>query len=66
MAPPRKAPGQSQVPRGFVKTTILINTNTWMQAKRQALDEGTDLRSLLLEGLDLVLRRRQKGRKKGR
>jgi len=54
------------VPRGFVKTTILINTNTWMQAKRQALDEGTDLRSLLLEGLDLVLRRRHKGRKKGR
>lgn len=37
------------------KVTILIPEVLWLKAKRQALDERTNLRSLVLEGLELRL-----------
>lgn len=37
------------------KVTILIPEALWLKAKRQALDERTNLRALVLEGLELRL-----------
>jgi hypothetical protein len=45
------------------KVTILIPEALWFRAKRQALDERTNLRALVLEGLELRLARKSKGGK---
>ena len=37
------------------KVTILIPEALWLRARRQALDERTNLRALVLEGLELRL-----------
>jgi hypothetical protein len=39
-----------------VKTTVEIPEKLWERAKRRALDERTDLRTLILEGLELRLK----------
>jgi hypothetical protein len=39
-----------------VKTTVVIPEKLWERAKRRALDERTDLRALILEGLELRLK----------
>lgn len=40
------------------KTTLLIPEALWLKARRQALDERTNLRKLLLEGLEMRLQRK--------
>ncbi len=57
---PRKAakPGEP----AMVKTTLLMPEALWRRAKVRAMEERRDLRDLLLEGLELVL----KGNKGGR
>jgi hypothetical protein len=37
------------------KTTLLIPETLWLRARRRALDERTNLRTLLLEGLEMRL-----------
>ncbi len=37
------------------KTTLLIPEALWLKARRQALDERTNLRAMLLEGLEMRL-----------
>jgi hypothetical protein len=39
------------------KTTLLIPEALWLKARRRALDERTNLRTLLLEGLEMRLGR---------
>ena len=50
---------------GMVRTTLVIPESLWRQAKIRALDEGADLRTLLIRGLELVLSQPPKG-KEGR
>jgi len=45
----------------MVKTTLLMPEALWRQAKIRALEENRDLRDLLLEGLELVLKRKRGG-----
>jgi hypothetical protein len=40
------------------KVTIQIPEGLWLRAKRRALDERTNLRALVLEGLELRLAKR--------
>lgn len=56
---PRKAskPGELTM----VKTTLLMPEDLWRRAKVRAMEERRDLKDLLLEGLELVLKR-SKGR----
>ena len=58
---PRKSqpakPGQPLM----VKTTLLMPEPLWRRAKIRALEESRDLRDLLLEGLEIVLKRPRKG-----
>ena len=46
----------------MVKTTLLMPEELWRQAKIRALEEHRDLRDLLLQGLELVLKRGRGGR----
>jgi hypothetical protein len=39
-----------------VKTTLLMPRDLWQRAKVRAVEERRDLKDLLLEGLELVLR----------
>jgi len=60
MAPRRKAPGMAtSVPPGHVKTTLVLPAGLWARAKKRAINDGTDLRSLLIQGLETVLKRRR-------
>lgn len=43
-----------------VKTTVEIPENLWERAKKRALEERTDLRALILEGLELRLTKESK------
>jgi hypothetical protein len=43
-----------------VKTTLELPEELWKEAKVRALDERTDLRSLLIRGLTLVLAQKPK------
>ena len=56
---PRKA-SKSGEP-AMVKTTLLMPEDLWRRAKVRAMEERRDLKDLLLEGLELVLKR-SKGR----
>ncbi len=42
-----------------VRTTLVLPRPLWLRAKQQALLEGKDLKDLLLEGLELRLRRKE-------
>jgi len=44
----------------MVKTTVNLPEELWRAAKIRAIDERTDLRGLILEGLQLVLARKPK------
>jgi hypothetical protein len=46
----------TQTHRG-IRTTLEIPEKLWERAKRQALDERTSLRALILEGLEMRLAR---------
>jgi hypothetical protein len=48
------------------KTTLLIPEELWLRAKRHALDERTNLRKLLLEGLELRIQLGEREQKKFR
>ena len=50
---------------GMVRTTLLLPEELWRQAKIRALDEGADLRTLLIRGLELILSQPMKTRGKG-
>ena len=41
----------------MVKTTLLMPEDLWRRAKVRAMEERRDLKDLLLEGLELVLKR---------
>ena len=40
-----------------VKTTLVMPEGLWRRAKVRAMEERCDLKDLLLEGLELVLKR---------
>lgn len=44
------------------KTTLQIPENLWLKARRQALAERTNLRALLLEGLEMRLAKKKGGK----
>ena len=46
----------------MVKTTLLMPEDLWRQAKIRALEEKRDLRELLIEGLEIVLKRGKKAK----
>jgi hypothetical protein len=56
MPRPRKLPKKGEP--SMVKTTLLMPEELWRRAKVRALEENRDLRDLLLEGLELVLKRK--------
>lgn len=54
--------GQNHGEPSMVKTTLLMPEDLWRRAKIRALEENRDLRDLLLEGLELVLKRGRGGK----
>jgi hypothetical protein len=50
-----------KTPRG-IKTTVEFPEELWLRAKRRALDEWTDFRTLVIEGLELRLAQKQQKR----
>jgi hypothetical protein len=46
----------------MVRTTLVLPEELWRRAKVRALEEKRDLRDLLLEGLELVLKRGKGGK----
>ena len=58
---PRKTQPAMKGDSPMVKTTLLMQEALWRQAKIRALEENRDLRDLLLEGLELVLKRKKGG-----
>jgi len=48
-----------------VKTSVHLPEDLWRRAKMLALEERTDLRSLIIEGLKLALSKRKKGGRNG-
>ena len=61
MTPRPRKPSKPGKP-SMVKTTLLMPEDLWRQAKIRALEEHRDLRDLLIEGLEIVLKR-GRGRK---
>jgi hypothetical protein len=47
---------------GTVRTTLVMPEELWRRAKVRALEENRDLRDLLIEGLELVLKRPKGGK----
>jgi len=62
MAPPRQPGTKKSLKPKEVRTTLVLHEDLWKRAKQRALDDGTDLRSLLVEGLEWRLTRRKAGR----
>ena len=56
----RKPPTKGEP--SMVKTTLLMPEELWQRAKIRALEERRDLRDLLIEGLELVLRHGKGGK----
>jgi hypothetical protein len=60
MTPRPRNPGKSvSVPQGMVKTTLLLPEALWRRGKVRAMEERRDLRDLLIEGLEMVLREKR-------
>jgi hypothetical protein len=49
----------------MVKTTLLMPDDLWRRAKVRAIEEGCDLRDLLLEGLEMRLAAQGRTAKEG-
>jgi hypothetical protein len=47
----------------MVKTSLFLPEDLWKAAKHQALEEGKDLRDLIIQGLLLVTKSSRKGGK---
>ena len=45
-----------------VKTTVHLPEDLWRKAKIRALEERVDLRDLIIEGLNSVLERKNRGK----
>jgi hypothetical protein len=60
MPKPRK-PAEKGEPN-TVRTTLVMPEELWRRAKVRAMEERRDLRDLLLEGLELVLKRGRGGK----
>ena len=59
MPKPRKPTKQGEP--SMVKTTLLMPEALWKRAKVCAMEEHRDLRDLLIEGLEWVLKRSKGG-----
>jgi hypothetical protein len=46
-----------------VRTSLELSESLWLRAKRMALEERSDLRTLIVEGLELVLRQKEKAKR---
>ncbi len=55
-----------RITRRGVKTTVDFPERLWIRAKQRALDERTDFRSLVIEGLELRLSQKPKAKKETR
>lgn len=44
---------------GSVKTTVELPKELWRRAKILAMDEGSDLRSVIIEGLEMILKQKK-------
>lgn len=60
MPRPRRPPKEGEP--GTVKTTLVLSEALWQRAKIRAMEEHRDLRDLLIEGLELVLKRGKGGK----
>ena len=43
-----------------MRTSLELPESLWLQAKQRALEERSDLRALIIEGLEYVLSRKPK------
>jgi hypothetical protein len=43
-----------------IRTSVELPETLWHKAKQRALDERTDLRALIIRGLELILARKPK------
>lgn len=59
MAPRARKPMQ-RAGDPVVKTSLFLPEALWKAAKHQALEEGCDLRDLIIRGLEAVVKRRGK------
>ena len=59
---PRKAQSPRKGDAPMVKTTLLMPEELWRRAKIRALEENRDLRDLLIEGLEVVLKHARGGK----
>lgn len=57
---PRSRKPTERAGEPVVKTSLYLPEDLWKTAKHQALEEGVDLRDLIIRGLELMV----KGRKK--
>ncbi len=57
---PRSRKRTERAGEPVVKTSLYLPEDLWKAAKHQALEEGRDLRDLIIQGLELLV----KGRKK--
>jgi hypothetical protein len=57
---PRKPRTGKEGQPAMVKTTVHLPEELWRAAKIRAMDERSDLRSLLIRGLELVLAQKPK------
>ena len=60
MPRPRRTPNAGEP--AMVRTTLVMPEALWRQAKIRALQENRDLRDLLIEGLELILKRGKGGK----
>lgn len=59
MAPKPRTPVEREGTR-MVKTSLYLPEDLWKAAKHQAVEEGVDLRDLIIRGLQLVVKGRGK------
>jgi len=62
MAPPAHKQGEARL----VRTTFELPEELWKRAKLRALDERSDLRTIVMRGMELYLARPVQAKKGGR
>lgn len=55
---PRARKSTERAGESVVKTSLYLPEPLWKAAKIRALEEGCDLRDLIIRGLEMVVRRR--------
>lgn len=58
MTPAAKKPSKAPAKKNEKRTSLTIPTPLWIEVRKLAAEEQTDMRALIIEGLETILAKR--------